>query len=52
MKRDGGFIRAGFQAELDETRELQQDSRRFIAGLQSRYATETGCRTCASSTTT
>ncbi|HEV2603411.1 MAG TPA: DNA mismatch repair protein MutS [Microvirga sp.] len=45
MKRDGGFIRAGFQAELDETRELQQDSRRFIAGLQSRYAAETGCRT-------
>jgi DNA mismatch repair protein MutS len=45
MKRDGGFIRAGFHAELDETRELQQDSRRFLAGLQSRYATETGCRT-------
>ena len=31
--------------DLDELRELQQDSRRFIAALQSRYATETGCRT-------
>jgi DNA mismatch repair protein MutS len=45
LKRDGGFIRAGFNAELDEARELQQDSRRFIAALQGRYAAETGCRT-------
>lgn len=45
LKRDGGFIRAGFDSTLDELRELQQDSRRFIAALQSRYATETGCRT-------
>ena len=45
LKRDGGFMRAGFDPSLDELRELQQDSRRFIAALQSRYATETGCRT-------
>jgi DNA mismatch repair protein MutS len=45
LKRDGGFIRAGFDQNLDELRELQQDSRRFIAALQARYATETGCRT-------
>src|SRR5690606_27341938 len=45
LKRDGGFIRAGFDRDLDELRELQQDSRRFIAALQARYATETGCRT-------
>ena len=45
LKRDGGFIRAGFDPDLDELRELQQDSRRFIAALQARYATETGCRT-------
>jgi len=45
LKRDGGFIRAGFDQNLDELRELQQDSRRFIAALQTRYATETGCRT-------
>lgn len=44
LKRDGGFIRAGFDPSLDELRELQQDSRRFIAALQARYATETGCR--------
>jgi DNA mismatch repair protein MutS len=45
LKRDGGFIRPGFSGELDELRELQQDSRRFIAALQARYAAETGCRT-------
>jgi len=45
LKRDGGFIRAGFDPNLDELRELQQDSRRFIAALQTRYATDTGCRT-------
>lgn len=45
LKRDGGFVRAGFDSNLDELRELQQDSRRFIAALQARYATETGCRT-------
>ncbi|HEV2557520.1 MAG TPA: DNA mismatch repair protein MutS [Microvirga sp.] len=44
LKRDGGFIREGHHADLDEARELQQDSRRFIAALQARYAAETGCR--------
>ena len=45
LKRDGGFMRADLRRNLDELRELQQDSRRFIAALQARYATETGCRT-------
>ncbi|MFC4170466.1 DNA mismatch repair protein MutS [Microvirga sp. GCM10011540] len=45
LKRDGGFIRTGFDQNLDELRELQHDSRRFIAALQTRYASETGCRT-------
>ncbi|MCB8821843.1 DNA mismatch repair protein MutS [Microvirga rosea] len=44
LKRDGGFIRPGYDSDLDELRELQQDSRRFIAALQARYATDTGCR--------
>jgi DNA mismatch repair protein MutS len=45
LKRDGGFVRAGYDPDLDEARELGHDSRRFIAALQARYATETGCRT-------
>jgi DNA mismatch repair protein MutS len=44
-RRDGGFVRAGYDPELDEVRLLGQDSRKVIAALQSRYAEETGCRT-------
>lgn len=44
-RRDGGFVRPGFLAEIDETRLLGQDSRKVVAALQARYAEETGCRT-------
>jgi DNA mismatch repair protein MutS len=40
--RDGGFIMAGAHAALDETRALRDESRRIIAGLESRYRGETG----------
>jgi DNA mismatch repair protein MutS len=36
--RDGGFVRAGFDHEIDASRALRDDSRRVIAGLESRYA--------------
>ncbi|MPZ58596.1 MAG: DNA mismatch repair protein MutS [Rhizobiales bacterium] len=45
FKRDGGFIRPGLDAALDEARALRDESRRVIAALQSRYAEETGVRT-------
>ncbi|MCZ0737353.1 DNA mismatch repair protein MutS [Phreatobacter sp. AB_2022a] len=44
LKRDGGFVRAGHLADLDEARGLRDESRRVIAGLQTRYAEETGIR--------
>jgi DNA mismatch repair protein MutS len=44
MRRDGHFIREGFDAEIDELRDLQTDSRRVIAAMQGRYVSETGCR--------
>ncbi|WP_425419947.1 DNA mismatch repair protein MutS [Oricola indica] len=44
LKRDGGFVRAGHNAELDEMRALRDESRKVIAGLQARYAEETGVR--------
>jgi DNA mismatch repair protein MutS len=44
LKRDGGFVRAGYDAALDDTRSLRDESRRVIAGLQARYAEETGIR--------
>src|SRR5215472_9783445 len=40
--RDGGFIAAGYSAELDEWRGLRDESRRMIAALQARYAAESG----------
>jgi DNA mismatch repair protein MutS len=40
--RDGGFVAAGYVAELDEQRRLREDSRRLIAELESRYVAETG----------
>jgi DNA mismatch repair protein MutS len=43
--RDGGFVRAGFSAELDETLRLRDNSRSVIAGLQARYAQTTGLKT-------
>jgi DNA mismatch repair protein MutS len=44
MKRDGGFIRDGAIAELDEARALRDQSRRVIAGLQETYIQESGVR--------
>ena len=42
LARDGGFIRAGHDAALDETRALRDDSRRLIAELEAEYRGETG----------
>ncbi|MDH5748066.1 MAG: DNA mismatch repair protein MutS [Rhodospirillales bacterium] len=42
LSRDGGFIAKGYAPELDEFRQLRDESRRLIAALQSRYVTETG----------
>src|SRR5690606_32944178 len=44
LKRDGGFAREGYDAALDETRALRDESRRVIAALQVRDADETGVR--------
>lgn len=42
IARDGGFVAKGASAELDETRSLRDDARKLIAGLQAKYAEETG----------
>ena len=43
-KSDGGFVRAGCDADLDAARKLRDESRQVIAALQARYADETGVR--------
>ena len=45
FRRDGGFVRAGYEAALDEARALRDELRRIIAGLQVNYAETTGVRT-------
>jgi DNA mismatch repair protein MutS len=40
--RDGGFIAPEYSVELDQLRELRDQSRRTIAALQARYTDETG----------
>jgi DNA mismatch repair protein MutS len=42
LARDGGFIAPGYDAALDDTRALRDDSRKIIAALQASYAEETG----------
>jgi DNA mismatch repair protein MutS len=42
--RDGGFIRDGFNGDLDEHRRLRDGSRQVIAGLQTTYADATGVK--------
>ncbi|MEM9330282.1 MAG: DNA mismatch repair protein MutS [Pseudomonadota bacterium] len=44
LARDGGFIKKGFDPELDELRDLRDESRRIIAGMQTRYADQTGVK--------
>ena len=42
--RDGGFVREGYNAALDELRALRDSSRKVIAGLQATYAGATGVK--------
>jgi DNA mismatch repair protein MutS len=42
LARDGGFIAAGYDAELDEARELRDEGRGVIAGMQAEYVRDTG----------
>jgi DNA mismatch repair protein MutS len=44
LKRDGGFVRAGYEAALDEARNLRDASRLVVAAMQARYADEAGVK--------
>src|SRR5690606_17846081 len=44
LKRDGGFLRAGYHAELDEMRALASESRKVIAGMERALIDETGIK--------
>ena len=42
LVRDGGFVATGFDAELDETRQLRDEGRGVVAGMQADYIATTG----------
>ena len=44
MKRDGGFVRTGYDGSLDETRNLRDASRLVVAAMQARYADATSVK--------
>ena len=44
IKRDGGFVREGYETALDEARNLRDASRLVVASMQARYAEQTGVK--------
>jgi DNA mismatch repair protein MutS len=44
IKRDGGFVREGYEPALDEARNLRDASRLVVASMQARYADDTGVK--------
>ncbi len=44
-RRDGGFVRTGYLAGLDEARRLKEHARQVLAELETRYRDETGVKT-------
>ncbi|MEM8988049.1 MAG: DNA mismatch repair protein MutS, partial [Pseudomonadota bacterium] len=44
LARDGGFVAKGYHPGLDEARMLRDESRRVIAGLQTKYAELAGVK--------
>ena len=42
LARDGGFIAAGYDSELDEARKLRDEGRGVIAAMQAEYVAQTG----------
>ncbi|HLZ02546.1 MAG TPA: DNA mismatch repair protein MutS [Bradyrhizobium sp.] len=44
IKRDGGFVREGYERALDEARSLRDASRLVVAAMQARYADDSGVK--------
>ncbi len=44
LMKDGGYIRAGFNSEIDELRELLHDSKGYLSRLEAKIKEETGIK--------
>src|SRR4029079_15876907 len=45
QRRDGGFVKTGYSADLDGARRLRDENRTVMAELEARYIAETGVKT-------
>ena len=45
LARDGGYIKSGWNKDLDALLQLRDDSRKIVAGLQAQYAETAGIQT-------
>ena len=45
FRRDGGFVREGYSADIDQARSLREDSRKVMAALEAKYLDQTGIKT-------
>jgi DNA mismatch repair protein MutS len=45
QRREGGFVRTGFRADLDEAQALRDNSRRVMTGLEATYIEQTSIKT-------
>lgn len=45
LVRDGGFIAQGYREELDEVRQLRDEGRSVVAGMQAQFISDTGIST-------
>ncbi|HUS97533.1 MAG TPA: DNA mismatch repair protein MutS, partial [Hyphomicrobiaceae bacterium] len=45
LRRDGAFVRADYDSDLDEARQMRDDSRKIMSALETRYIEDTGVKT-------
>ncbi len=44
LRRDGGFVRPGYRADLDEAHALREDSRKVMGALEAKYVERSGVK--------
>ena len=42
LARDGGFVRSGYHADLDELQNMKKNAKKMLADLQAKYTQKTG----------
>lgn len=45
LRREGGFVKTGYDSDIDDARKLRDDSRQVMAALEKRYIEDTSVKT-------